>query len=175
VNTQELQAVGKPCFYTMKVSDSHFDDLRYQIARVRPELDVRVIRGSKCRTIQGMFDETSAALQFPYYFGENWAAFDECMVDLGWLGGTGHIILIRDARLLLADEFGGQRQTLVRILAQANLEWASLDAQAQYGRPPAPFHVIMQCRQEDSDTCLGEISPADVGVVRFPLDIAESI
>lgn len=46
---------------------------------------VRSIRGHKCRTIDGMIDEFSSALQFPWYFGENWPAFDECICDLDWL------------------------------------------------------------------------------------------
>jgi hypothetical protein len=29
--------------------------------------------------------EFAASFQFPYYFGENWPAFDECINDLSWL------------------------------------------------------------------------------------------
>ena len=43
------------------------------------------IRGLLCRTLDGFFQEASAALRFPDYFGWNWDAFDECMTDLDWL------------------------------------------------------------------------------------------
>jgi hypothetical protein len=48
-------------------------------------LTVRIVRGRKMRGYQGLFDEFSAALQFPWYFGENGNAFDECLADLSWL------------------------------------------------------------------------------------------
>jgi hypothetical protein len=44
-----------------------------------------VIRGAECRTEHDLFAEFSAALQFPRYFGWNWAAFEECVADLSWL------------------------------------------------------------------------------------------
>lgn len=48
-------------------------------------LTIRAVRGRKMRTVHGLFDEMAAALQFPYYFEENWAAFDECLADMDWL------------------------------------------------------------------------------------------
>ena len=41
----------------------------------------RILRGWKMRTVTKMFDEFGAAMQFPYYFGENWPAFDECLIN----------------------------------------------------------------------------------------------
>jgi hypothetical protein len=38
---------------------------------------VRFLRGRKMTTTASLLDEFSAALQFPYYFGGNWDAFDE--------------------------------------------------------------------------------------------------
>jgi len=38
------------------------------------DLAVRLVRGHKSRAVDGLFDEFAAALQFPYYFGANWAA-----------------------------------------------------------------------------------------------------
>ncbi|NGY75562.1 hypothetical protein F6Y02_01625 [Bacillus megaterium] len=46
-------------------------------------------------------DEWAAALQFPDYFGENWAAFDECLNDLDWLPADRYILFITDAHLIL--------------------------------------------------------------------------
>ena len=38
---------------------------------------VRMARGARCETPQAVFKERGVALQFPYYLGENWNAFDE--------------------------------------------------------------------------------------------------
>ena len=42
-------------------------------------------RGSRMSDFQSMSDELSACLHFPYYYGNNWDAFDECIGDLEWL------------------------------------------------------------------------------------------
>ena len=43
------------------------------------------LRGERCINEQAFFYEVSASFQFPWYFGENWAAFDECICDLEWI------------------------------------------------------------------------------------------
>ncbi|WP_280432275.1 barstar family protein [Nocardia brasiliensis] len=67
---------------------------------------VRELRGPKMRSVARVFDEIAAALQFPYYFGENKDAFDECLRDLDDFVGdaTGYVVVIRDSAQLLADE-----------------------------------------------------------------------
>lgn len=46
---------------------------------------VSYLRGNRCYDEIAFFHEVSASFQFPWYFGENWAAFDECICDLDWL------------------------------------------------------------------------------------------
>ena len=46
---------------------------------------VSYLRGIRCKTEDDFLIEVSASFQFPWYFGENWAAFDECICDLEWL------------------------------------------------------------------------------------------
>jgi hypothetical protein len=33
------------------------------------------------------------ALHFPTYFGHNWDAFEDCLTDLDWLTGRGHVLV----------------------------------------------------------------------------------
>jgi len=33
------------------------------------------------------------ALHFPAYFGQNWDAFEDCLTDLDWLTGRGHVLV----------------------------------------------------------------------------------
>ena len=59
------------------------------------------MRGRKSLTTPHFFDESSAALQFPYYFGENWDAFHDCLTDLEWLRGDTVVVCLTKAVRLL--------------------------------------------------------------------------
>ena len=71
-----------------------------------PGFTLRAVRGTRMPTVTGVFDEFAAALQFPYYFGANKDAFDECMRELDELVGpaSGYLLLVRDADVLLRDQ-----------------------------------------------------------------------
>ncbi|MEO8341529.1 MAG: barstar family protein, partial [Nitrospirota bacterium] len=66
---------------------------------VRPPtgLALKVIKGRHCKTSENLFTEFARALEFPDYFGHNWDALEECLVDLEWLPARGYILLITDA------------------------------------------------------------------------------
>lgn len=84
------------------VDAAEFSGVRYQSpAGYR----VRELRGSRMRTVAGLFDEFAAALQFPYYFRPNKDAFDDCMFDLeSSLGDApGYVVAVREAEQLLAE------------------------------------------------------------------------
>lgn len=80
------------------------------------------IRGSRCQTEVDFFREISAALQFPWYFGENWAAFDECMCDLEWLSFQRLFLVIDDFRLVFHGNESLQ-MTLKKYLSIALSYW----------------------------------------------------
>lgn len=61
----------------------------------------RVIRGTHCAGKTGLFREWAAALQFPYYFGHNWDAFEECLGDLSWVRAPDVQIIISNADAVL--------------------------------------------------------------------------
>ncbi|MFB8274043.1 barstar family protein [Nocardia colli] len=97
---------------------------------------VRELRGTKMRTLGRLFDEVASALQFPYYFGENKDAFDECLRDLDdFVGeGTGYVVVVRDSVHLLADE-------------PAERDWfaeAMRDCADYWSRRGIPFRVVLQ-------------------------------
>ena len=54
------------------------------------------LRGKRCYTEDDFLREVSASFQFPYYFGENWPAFDECIQDLDWLNFSRIFVLFDD-------------------------------------------------------------------------------
>jgi RNAse (barnase) inhibitor barstar len=106
------------------------------------EIAVRVVRGKKMRRLDDLYDEFAAAFQFPDYFGENWAAFDECLADLEWLPAHGYVLLVSNAVEVLGDESEKQFSTLVRILSEICAEWGR-------AKTPKPFHVLFQCTDAD--------------------------
>ena len=80
----EFTTLSDPCLY------SRFYEEKERGAYVA------YIRGKRCATEEGFFKEISAAFQFPYYFGENWPALDECITDLDWLKIENRIFLSID-------------------------------------------------------------------------------
>lgn len=68
---------------------------------------VRVLRGEHCRTSQDLFREIAAVLQFPLYFGNNWAAMHDCLYDhrTDWLSAA---LVVTNASEVLVEEKPGQ-------------------------------------------------------------------
>ncbi|MFC4602610.1 barstar family protein [Rhodococcus kronopolitis] len=101
---------------------------------------VRVVRGRAMTTVAGVFDEFAAALQFPYYFGANKDAFDECLRDAAdWLGeSAGLIVVVRGADDLLVAE-----PDELRWFAEAVEDRAAAHA-------AAPFRLILQADADAS-------------------------
>lgn len=99
---------------------------------------VREVRARKMPTIGAVFDEFAAAWQFPYYFGENKDAFDECMRDLDEFVGRarGYVVVVRDCAELLRDE-RAELDWFFDAMAFYTDEWANL-------AEPAVFRVVLQ-------------------------------
>lgn len=62
------------------------------------------LRGSRCKTEDAFFQEISAAFQFPFYYGENWPATDECLCDLEWLNASALYIVVDDFSLMFSGQ-----------------------------------------------------------------------
>lgn len=74
------------------------------------------------KTTQALFDEFSAAIQFPYYFGENWDAFRDCLLDLEWLSAEACGVIVSDSQSLL-EESPRDLEILVEYLEEAGSEF----------------------------------------------------
>lgn len=115
----------------------------------REGLFVRTLRGRKMRTVQSLFDETAAALQFPSYFGENWSAFNECLSEMDDMQEFSGIVLsVEDPHEVLADEPEAELATLIRLFEHSAQTYAvEIDLGEVWDRPALPFHVVL--RTED--------------------------
>lgn len=134
-------------------------------------LVVRVVRGRKMRTMQGLFDEFAAALQFPWYFGENADAFDDCLGDLGWLPSqAGYVLVISDPGEVLADATADCLTWLADSLTRVSEDWARPVEQGEWwDRPSVPFHVVLQPVLGDAATVSARWAAAGGAVTPFPL------
>lgn len=133
-------------------------------------LVVRVVRGRKMRTWQALFDEFAAALQFPWYFGENGDAFDECLADLGWLPPhSGYVIVLVSPIEVLADAGTAALAGLLASLTRACEEWAQpVELGEWWDRPAVPFHVVLQSPVGDAAIIERRWVEAGAVVIPFP-------
>lgn len=108
---EQIRQVGQPYIHLLVADPGTAYDISWVLNN--EGLVARVMRAKHMRTLDGLVTETSAALQFPSYFGYNWAAFDECLGDLMWLPATGYVLLITDASQLLVQGELDDLQALV--------------------------------------------------------------
>ena len=132
-------------------------------------LTVRVVRGRKMRTVEQLFDEVAAALQFPDYFGENWAAFDECLADMDWLPvNNGVAIAVLQPAEVLADAPDVELAVLVSVITHAAETYAEpISSGEWWDRPEVPFHVVLHACPGESDDVIRRWSAAGATVVPF--------
>jgi|SRR6185369_4550914 len=119
----------------------------WRLSREREGFAVRIVRGKKMKTLDGLFNEWAAALQFPFYFGENWNALKDCITDLDWLNAKGYLIVILDADSVLCDapDCLSQMESLLEMLRLASSEWAMpIERGETWDRTARPFRVVFQ-------------------------------
>ncbi|MCU1647917.1 MAG: hypothetical protein JWN03_8192 [Nocardia sp.] len=101
--TGRAAAQPAPTLGVLPLGAAEFSGVRMQMP---DDYLSRELRGRKMRTVAEVFDEFAAAFQFPYYFGQNKDAFDECLRDLDDFVGPaqGYVVVVRNAALLLTDQ-----------------------------------------------------------------------
>jgi RNAse (barnase) inhibitor barstar len=122
-----------PSFHLTSATTDDLGDSTIDLIQDRDTVAVRRIRGTRCRTTDGLFDELAAALQFPAYFGANWNALSDVLADLRWLPAEAYLFVIEDADVLLADETFDFLPDLLVVLADA-VKVAT----------PTPFHYLLR-------------------------------
>lgn len=114
------------------------------------EAIIRFIRGKRCVDDSSTLQEWAAALQFPWYFGENWNAFQECMIDLWWLQTARYLFVVTDINLVFPEDSGGLA-VMVSLLKDAEETWrtsgdpSSHRSTWNWAKSPVNFHVVFHC------------------------------
>ena len=108
---------------------------------------VRVVRGHKMRTIEGLMNEFGAAFQFFEAFGENWHALNDCLCYLDeWMPAASYVVVVRNVELVLIDESAAELGWLLVTLHEVAQFWsAAIADNDRFDRPSVPFHSLLQC------------------------------
>ncbi|WP_309616909.1 barstar family protein [Salinibacterium sp.] len=116
-----------------------------KIAWQSAELTAITVRSKEMKTRQGLFDEFRAALNFPDYFGNNWNALSDCVLDLSWLDlEAGLVLVVTEPHEVLLDAEVADMTILRSILVLANEVWGRQVSEGEWwDRPALPFHVVL--------------------------------
>lgn len=153
MSTARFYLPQAPWFYVAVTSPSDITNFGWSLANRDPlRVVVRFLRGRKMSNIDGLHNEFGAALQFPWYYGENWAAFDECINDLDWMPADFYVLIVTDAEEVLSKEDGEQFSILIKTLQEAAVEWGCrLETTDRLRRLAVSFHVIFQSSEDQKD------------------------
>lgn len=138
MNVKSLTKTAKPWFHLLAGSTSDATNALWALNG--HETAMRIVRGRKATAAQSFFDEASAALQFPYYFGENWDAFHDCINDLEWLKAKAVIVGVLEANKVL-EASPTDAAKLASVLQSAAEHW---NHPAKPG-VAKPFHIVLHC------------------------------
>jgi len=147
-----------------EITDFGWSLLKHESLRVV----VRFLRGKKMMTVDALDNECAAALQFPWYFGENWPAFDECIRDLSWLPADVYTLIITDSTAVLSEEDEKQFLIFIEILRRASREWSQpVETTEWWRRPAIPFHLVFQCEEVDKGKVISRLKEGGVSLLEI--------
>ncbi len=90
----------------------------YRVTRADPVRDAIAGSGlvpARIDLRQPVFEAFARALSFPDWFGRNWDALEDCLTDLSWRPGGGHVLLL---------DGDGDDPMLLDVLRSAAQFWA---------------------------------------------------
>lgn len=96
------------------------DDLRSRAGAIGWAALVADAAGGKGALVDGL----AATGAFPDWFGRNWDALDDCLVDLSWLPAEGYLVLVTGWDAFAAG-WPGDAATARSVLQHAAREWLS--------------------------------------------------
>lgn len=91
-------------------------------------------------TKQGFLKAIAGVFRFPDYFGENWDALADCLIDLAWCKSKGYVILIENAEGFTATS-PQEMSTACNIMEDAASHWKEQGT---------PFFVVLAKKGEGS-------------------------
>ncbi|WP_456154193.1 barstar family protein [Streptomyces microflavus] len=103
------------------------------------------LNGVVMESTQGLFGEFAEKMQFPSYFGRNWAALEDCLYDMTWSPSPGgYLVVIEEWPAVLR----GSKENIpvfLDILNDVGSSWA------QYPGAGIPFNTVLVGKPVESD------------------------
>src|SRR5687767_9260567 len=130
--------------HLLPIDESPLADVISGWIGTRPDCAIRRVRGRKSSGLQEFMNEAGAALQFPYYFGENWDAFVECIQELSGIRETRVLVVIEGADAALVSSERDFR-LLLESLSEASEFWRGQTVDTQAGTRSFSFHTLLAC------------------------------
>jgi len=96
------------------------------------------------------FDECASTLAFPAWVGHNWEALADCLADLSWLPGNGHVLFWEQYGRLAAGDLKAWRR------AYETVE-SAVAARIRYAAPP--LYVLLRGTGPDASPVDGKPIP----------------
>ena len=145
--------------HVVETDESTLCDLSWAVARNDVTAAVRTIRGTKSRTLEAFFDEVAAALQFPYYFGENWDAFTEVIGEMNWLPAKRYLYVFSNADQLLRDALPRDFALLVETLLETREAWKDVPLHAAFQAGTAQAASELRARLTQANVAFDAVEP----------------
>ncbi len=125
-------------------------DHGWHLDSTHADMTVRFLRGSKMRSLEAAYNEMAAALQFPWYFGENIAALVDCLGDLSWLADNVTLIFFDSDEIL--TETPDVKSLFYDAIKHAEQAFSEDSNPLHPDRTaPAVFRIIFQCDESKLD------------------------
>jgi hypothetical protein len=84
-------------------------------------LDLAIVDLRDAQDKETLLEHLARALGFPDWFGGNWDALEDCLCDLSWRPGEGHVLVVLACGAgLPAEDFG----VLLDVLSASAAFWA---------------------------------------------------
>lgn len=90
------------------------------------ETFIALLDGERCSNKVKLFQELSEALIFPEYFGHNWDALRDVLLDLEWISQENIILLFTHGDKVLSEE-SASKVILLEILEESKKELEEFD------------------------------------------------
>lgn len=96
--------------------------------------------------------ETATALQFPLYFGRNYNALWDCVLDLCWVDWKQLVFIIGEAEKAFAETPIQDKLDYLEYLAQAagHASQGSPEVRNLYEGIPRSFHIVVHSANEEA-------------------------
>lgn len=124
---------------------------------------VRLLRGSRMKTVGALFGEFASALRLPGSAGGNWDALEECLTGFEGQAPQVCVLIITEAAQLLASAPEDELETFLELVEDVSESWGKkVPAGERQDHPPVAFHVGFQERSESISGLVARLASAGV-------------